>query len=1206
MKKRFVSIFLALTMSIFSITPVFADDTAETGTENPSHSSYAAKITSVEPIFLQTYDGFTYDTKTEHGFDNVTSALTTIPAIDEESEHGRYFSVIGEGRIEKTFSQPLKGGRYFMTFDFMRSEAENWFYIRQGTTENVNYTSTTGYAHGFACASNKVGYNNNWSIAGAKTMTPGEWVNVGIYLDLDKKLQYLYIDNEFCQRASFASEYYGFALMVQSSATNVTSIDNFALYKFSTELGTELKNMGIEYPEEFGMAVDLSISSANSGNIFGKEEDVLLNVAQKNGLSQPVEYDIDYVVKNWRGDEVWRHEEKDVKLAAGETVTEELRPKIDKFDIYTLNVTATPKDETVLPSTIKREFSYVNTPTYGYKNYDIGACTHPGRHTTWSDVIHAVDIAGIGYTRTDNTEAENKTPDFWEYNMNLGIQNNSIFYIPTNLVEGKTMSYKEMSQSPEYLEKIEAYAEEHARKYIGKITTFELGNEINFNRIQVLSPEEYAICSQAAYRGLKKGNPDCIVLSCGLSRSAGEWVYRYLMTPGGKSCDVLAIHLYQEAGTPEAKKFEDYCMEVKDGMKRAGCEDMEMWITEGNTSSHAEYSTEQQHAVNLVRHFPMMATGKYFDKMFFYQLQTIENNENDIESYFGILHGPYVDDANGAKMAYVALSNYIAMTENAEYESDMQEDKIYAYRFKRSDGKRVLMMYTDRCEKTLSLNLGATEGTMYDMCGNPTSVSSENGCFTFALSDEPLYFIYEGDSFEKCEPVVSLNKNKIEFTKGSTGSFELTVPEGAKVSFSGMDNVTLQNTQSGNVAKVDITVNELPEIHYAHRGYGNTANVAYTEHRQDFGTQIYRDFVRADVKKDGKMIASLDLPIEYVYPQADIHMVVRPYDESNLTYWKAIVKITNNNLNKSISGKVVMDTPTEMAKNMKEVRVENIAPGETKEVSFNLPPKYSHGWLLYSGRLVLDDGDEVSFALGDVTRSYGYNGRGSTATMPVKKVKGEAPVIDGIINEDEWKEYKMTSFDKSQVSYGSQGIITAGVVERETFGADADYGGKEDFSGTIYAQWDDDYLYAAAIVYDDVHFQKQDPVRFYYEDMFYLDIKPTTTQRHDTRIEFALSDFFNSDVYTDADRKAVIYRNWSQMFDVCVGGVIPQTEDGFKAEIIRKDNVTVYEVRLPWKEIISPEIMEDKGTYLSFGIRDYDGDRDKTYGWGGWFVPIDQ
>ena len=1214
MRKRIFSIFLTLALLVGAVTPIMAQETEQ----NPAGECYADKITSVTPEFLMNFDGLTNYERNSHGFSNITSALSVI-AEEEDGAHGRYFSVSGNGRITKTFDNPIKGGKYLLTFDFKRSEIGDWFYLRQDITGEGDYIdNTSNFQHSFGLAGNKAGYNSNWSIAGAQEYTAGEWANAAMYMDLDKQLMYLYINNNFCSRISISREMYGICFMVQSAATQITSLDNLALYKFSPALGEELKDMGIVYPDEFGSAIELNISSPYSGNIFTKNDEVVLSVEQKNLLEQTVEYDISYVVKNWRGDEVWRKDTKAVTLDETASTTEELHPNVKKFDIYTLNVRATPTDEKILPSAIKREFSYVNTPTYGYKNYDVGACTHPGRWTTWDDVVRAFDVAGIGYTRTDGfsvgdiaksgdihkAETERKTPGFFRMNTKLGIKNNLIYYLGIDdALGGKSMTVKEAAASPEALQLIETWSEKTASGYKGEIDTFELGNEINFSRIQDLSPEDYAKVSQAAYRGLKKGNPDCTVLSNGLSRGAADWVYRYLKTPGGKSCDALAIHLYQEAGTPETKKFEDYCQEVRDSMERAGCGDMPMWMTEGNTASHVSYSTEQQHAVNLVRHFPIMATKKYFDKMFFYQLQTIETNPDDIESYFGILHGPYADDANGAKAAYLAVANYIAMTENAEYESDIKNGTTYAYRYKRTDGKHVLMMYADRSQNMLSLNLGANGGTMYDMYGNPTELSSDDGRFTFLLTDEPTYFLYEGDSFEECEPVVTLDKTMMELTKNSSSSFGLTIPEGAAVSAGGNSNVSLKKEQNGNNTTISVTVNEMPEIHFDKTGYGNTADVAYIERRHDFGTQLYRDFVNAEVKKDGKTIAALALPVEYVYPEADVSMIVEPYDETNLTYWKAVIKVRNNNQDKPISGKLVMDTPENMG--VDDITVPQIAAGEEKEFSFNIPPKFGHGYQLYSGRLVLDGGEEVSFALGDAPRSYGYTSRSKTAIMPINKVRGAAPVIDGVLNEDEWKSYKMTSFDKSQVSYGSQGVVTAGVVEKETFGADADYGGKDDFSGTIYAQWDEKYLYAAAMVYDDVHFQKQDPVRFYYEDHLFIELRPTTTQRHDTRIDIALSDFFDNENYTDADRKAVVYRNWSQMFDTVVGGVIPQSEDGVKAEIVRKDNVTIYEVRLPWTEIISPEVMENnKECNLTFSIRDYDGDRDKTFGWGGWFVPV--
>ena len=104
---------------------------------------------------------------------------------------------------------------------------------------------------------------------------------------------------------------------------------------------------------------------------------------------------------------------------------------------------------------------------------------------------------------------------------------------------------------------LEKAAENYAREYKDRFRIIELGNELNFARIEDMSPEEYAIVSATAYRGIKKGNPDAIVLSHGMSRSSGDWIYRYLTTLKEPVCDVISIHLYQEAGTPEQKKWDE-------------------------------------------------------------------------------------------------------------------------------------------------------------------------------------------------------------------------------------------------------------------------------------------------------------------------------------------------------------------------------------------------------------------------------------------------------------------------------------------------------------------------------------------------------------------------------------------------------------------------------------------------------------------------
>ena len=69
--------------------------------------------------------------------------------------------------------------------------------------------------------------------------------------------------------------------------------------------------------------------------------------------------------------------------------------------------------------------------------------------------------------------------------------------------------------------------------------------------------------------------------------------------------------------------------------------------------------------------------------------------------------------------------------------------------------------------------------------------------------------------------------------------------------------------------------------------------------------------------------------------------------------------------------------------------------------------------------------------------------------------------------------------------------------------------------------------------------------------------------------------------------------------------MIEQSEDGFKIEVIRKDGITIYEARCPLDQIMSAETLKNKQCYLSFAVRDYDGDRDKTFAHDAWFVLTD-
>ena len=1203
LKRVFITI-IALSMVFTMFTCVSAEEITD---EAYKGFGYEHEIKSEAPMLLLDFENYKLTSESSTGFSGIGNGN---PYPKEGVLGGTAFAVAGVLQPYIKFDKPITEGLYLFSFDVKRSLPSGWFYLRMNWNSGQMLDT-------FAILNERGGHNSNWSILGAKTCNADEWHHINMFLDFNKRKIYYYIDNEYSTEVSGLPDLNTLYYMIEGASNQITSLDNIAMFKFTPELRTELQNLGMGMPSDFKSDFLMEIGSEYYGNIFTDFSDVKLDLEVTNMLPQQSKYDLSYYATSYDGDVIWSGEQKELSIDGNKTVKHTIVPKVDQYDIYTLHAQITPYAEGSDTVVCDKEFSVVNAPSPGYKSDYIGACTHPGRNTRWNEIRRAINIAGIGYLRTDagwdsyerekgkyggKFEAEKFTKNFYAEADEDGIEN-IIIFTPYNGVY--TTSLKELSQNPTYLAALEKASENVAREYKGRADVIELGNELNFNRIEKFGPDDYAKISAAAYRGIKKGNPDAIVLSQGLSRSAGDWIYKYLTAVDEPVCDAIAIHLYQEAGTPESKNFDEYCTEVKKGMERAGYPDMELWLTEGNSPAHYSYSTEQQHGVNLVRQFAYSQAYDLLDKFIFYQIQTDEARPNDVESYFGIMRGRDVNNSNGPKQSYMALTNYIAMTENAKHSDLIQYDNVWIHKYSRDDGTNILMMYADRDCRLTSLDLGVQSGTLYDVNGNATGLKSTDGKYTFSIADQPIYFEYVGDKFEQCDNGIAVDKNMVDAALGNIEEFNLTVPENAKLSIKGNDKLNAKVTQDGCKAKVTINIEKMPVIKNM-PGIGNIANVDYTERRQDFGIQLYRDYVDVTVKENGEQSALIRLPVEYDFKSADVSMKVKPYDSTNTKFWVGVVNVFNNT-SKPISGTVKITEPAEIADRFKDMKIENIEPQKAKEVQFNIPYEYCSGAHKYGGIFTTDSGEKISFLLGDTPKSYGYSAAGSCAIGVIEKTKNKTPVIDGIIDEDEWKLHKITDFDKSNVSYGSQGIITAGVVEKESFGADADYGGMADFSGTIYAQWDDTYFYTAAIVYDDVHWQKQDPVRLYYDDHFYITLKPTHSQRHDTRIEFALSDFFDDERYTDEERQGVMYRNWSQMFDVCVGGVMPGSEAGCQVKVVRKENATIYEARIPLTEIYSPETLANKPVQseLAFNIRDFDGDRDKTYNYGGWFALVD-
>ena len=186
---------------------------------------------------------------------------------------------------------------------------------------------------------------------------------------------------------------------------------------------------------------------------------------------------------------------------------------------------------------------------------------------------------------------------------------------------------------------------------------------------------------------------------------------------------------------------------------------------------------------------------------------------------------------------------------------------------------------------------------------------------------------------------------------------------------------------------------------------------------------------------------------------------------------------------------------------------------------------------------------------------------------------------------------------KSEVTFGADvHIVEAGVQTQQTFGKEADYGAGNDFSGTLYAQWDDEFLYLAAKVRDDVHVNNENSIKFRTVDSAYFTAKPNLAAAHDSTTLMGLTDFYG-------EPQSMMFNTWTNIPDkpfsytFHVDGV-----DTSEFEIIRDGEYTTYEAKVPWEYLMPDPVGLNENFYFSFSVRDFDGDRDKSYSYSRWVI----
>ncbi len=202
-----------------------------------------------------------------------------------------------------------------------------------------------------------------------------------------------------------------------------------------------------------------------------------------------------------------------------------------------------------------------------------------------------------------------------------------------------------------------------ARRYRGKIDTFEIWNEPNIDRFWKPSPNgaAYAATLQTAVRAIRSVNPSAHIISGGTSGVDVDFLESVASAGGLNDVDGIAVHPYRDNISPEEVRFSpDHFLnelrKVVAFIHRQG-KKQRLWVTEfGWTSNQL---SDSQQANWLIRASVLARTIPELENIIWYDLRNDAGGDAN-ENNYGLVRRDFSEKQ--AMSAFRAMSNRLEGT----------------------------------------------------------------------------------------------------------------------------------------------------------------------------------------------------------------------------------------------------------------------------------------------------------------------------------------------------------------------------------------------------------------------------------------------------------------------------------------------------------------------------------------------------------------
>ncbi len=669
--------------------------------------------------------------------------------------------------LQADFADLVSDNLVKVSFDIQLTENSN-FYMRLNNVQDAVWNDKTQIFDTLYFNSNGKAYlftnENNWSGADEyKSWYAGREYHVELWVDMLRKSIAGYVDNTAIGKMPLADGLNKLGGLKMTCSSGSAKVSNFEMCEFP-EYGTDV-SLGNHAPDYAEQPIYAAVKVGDDiGNIIFGAENVDLDISLLNRENKARNYTVKYNFYDADSGVLIGSDSEDVSFLGNEKLV--LNKKFDFTDFkkqygFFKLVMSFSENSYEISDFNSSEFRFSVARKSSELNKKMGIHTQFGHgYSGQYENITLAKNAGFYSIRDYVADSQYSAANGWVLPERYTIWHN--YAKAADMNEILHVYYSANGLVPTSDAEIQKFAE-----YAGKLAAntdaeyIELFNELNLAG-DSMTTADYAKVLMATAEKIHPVKKTMAMVTARAGAQAQEWIKGVLdaiVEAGGQPVDYIdsvSVHPYKLYNlSPETGKIPDkgendgtlheQVADVRALMNRYGLEECPIFASEIGWTSTPVWSgwaqvddrvTEYEQAEYTIRASVLLHED--LECMYWHTMND-KLGADVYEEHFGIVDKrAAVEIPFEAKPAFIALAQFNSLLANAKRTSETENNGCYDAVFNKN-GKTVHVLWTDSGNKPYEFNAVSKVLKLYDMYGNESIVTSEDGKYNMQLSTSPIY-----------------------------------------------------------------------------------------------------------------------------------------------------------------------------------------------------------------------------------------------------------------------------------------------------------------------------------------------------------------------------------------------------------------------------------------------------------------------------------